>query len=198
MRVDPNKIRMTGENSFLRLGESENSDPIAQNSHWRVLISPKGIGHVLFTKSELTNDEIRIYSDNFALARWLQEGIQASMTPLYNGDDIPIIDAEFSQSGDTMTAWTEYIETESDSISLTWYDFREPFAVTSPPGENPDQPHGVYSVLVPARRAQMTINENTSRGKVLPRKIGDVDSSGSCLALSESWLIPRDHQWASS
>ena len=95
-----------------------------------------------------------------------------------------------------MTAWTEYIETESDSISLTWYDFREAFAVANPPGENPDQPHGVYSVLVPARRAQMTINEDTSRGKVLPRKIGEVDSSSSCLALSESWLIPRDHEWA--
>ena len=197
MRVDPNKIRMTGENSFLRLGESENAQATAQNSHWRVLLSPKGTGHVLFTKSELTADEVQIYSDNFALARWLQEGIQASMTSLYDGD-IPIIEAEFSQSGDTLTAWTEHVETESEAISLTWYDFREPIVVANPPGENPDQPHGVYSVLVPARRAQMTINESTCRGSVLPRQIEDVEGSSCCLALSESWMIPRDHEWADS
>ena len=99
MRVDPNQIRMTGENSFLRLGKSEDSEPIAQNSHWRVLFSPAGTGHVLFTKSELTDNEVQIYSDNFALARWLQEGIQASMTPLYSGNEIPSSRQNFRSPG---------------------------------------------------------------------------------------------------
>ena len=196
MGVDPNKVRLTGENSFLRLAESEGADPTAQNSHWRIHVSPKGIGHVLFTKSELTNDEVRIYADNIALARWLQEGIMASMTSDYSGEDIPVIEAECSKVGDAMTFWSEYIESEDDLISLTWYDFGEPFAMANAPGENPGQPHGLYNVLVPARRAQMTMNDRAASGKALPRKIGDRDASGCCLALSETWLIPRDHEWA--
>ena len=58
MRVNPNQIRMTGENSFLRLGKFEDSAPFAQNGHWRVLFSPAGTGHGLFTKSELTDNEV--------------------------------------------------------------------------------------------------------------------------------------------
>ena len=84
MGADPNKIRVSGENSFLRLGESEDADPTAEMSHWRVVASPKGCGHILFAKSVLSNNEPRIYSDNFALARWLQEGVQASMRDTYS------------------------------------------------------------------------------------------------------------------
>ena len=88
MGVDQNKVRLTGENSFLRLSESPNADPSTQASHWRVHVSPKGPGHVLFTNGELTNNQARIYADNIALARWLQEGIQASMGNQYSGESI--------------------------------------------------------------------------------------------------------------
>ena len=86
MGIDPNKVRLTGENSFLRLGEAADTTPTAQNSHWRIHVSPKGPGHVLFTTSEFTDSEVRIYSDNIAVARWLQEGIQASMGDQYSGE----------------------------------------------------------------------------------------------------------------
>ena len=38
-------------------------------SHWRIVASLKGVGHVLFAKSVATDFEPRIYSDSFALAR---------------------------------------------------------------------------------------------------------------------------------
>ena len=196
MAIDQNKIRLTGENSFLRLVGAGGVDPTAQNSHWRVHVSPKGTGHVLFTLNVLTNNEVRIYSDNIALARWLQEGIMASMTPDYNGEEIPVIDAEFSKMGDAMTFWTEYIESESDSIVLSWYNFGDPFLLANAPGENPKQPHGVYSLLIPAFGAQMTVNGEVASGKPTPRQIVDRDASSCCLALSETWTIPRDHEWA--
>ena len=44
MGVDPNKIRLTGENSFLRIGEATDGEHTAENSHWRVYLSPKGMG----------------------------------------------------------------------------------------------------------------------------------------------------------
>lgn len=103
MGADPNRIRVSGENSFLRIAESEEANPSAEMSHWRIVASRKGVGHVLFAKSVLSENKPRIYSDNIALARWLQEGIQASMRNTYSGD-LPIITAEFSKSGDTLTA----------------------------------------------------------------------------------------------
>ncbi len=197
MAVDQNKVRFTGENSFLRLGMEVGQPSTAQNSHWRAHLSPKGPGHVLFTKSEMTNNEVRIYADNIALARWLQEGIMASMSQDFAGSDIPIIEADFWKEGDTLTYWTEYIESADESIALSWYDFTEPFAMANKPFENsPTQPHGLYNVIIPAKRAQMTVNGEAVRGKSLPRKIGSADGTTCCLALSETWLIPRDHAWA--
>ncbi|MBM3935476.1 MAG: hypothetical protein FJ319_14505 [SAR202 cluster bacterium] len=197
MGVDNNKVRFTGENSFLRLGMAEGEPSTASNSHWRSNLSPKGSGHALFTMGDHTEGLPRIYADNIALARWLQEGIMASMTSDFTGPEIPIIQAEFWKEGDTLTYWSEYIQSDHDDIVLTWYDFMEPFAMANKPFENkPSQPHGLYNVLVPARRAQMTVNGIAIPGKSLPRKIGTADGTTCCLALSETWLIPRDHGWA--
>lgn len=197
MGVDSNKVRLTGENSFLRLSESADADPTTSNSHWRIIHSPKGPGHVLFTKGELTGDGPRVYSDNIDMARWLQEGIQASMGDQYAGD-IPIIEADFWKSGDTLSFWTEYIESRDDHITLTWYDLGEPVMVANPPGEKEGQPHGVYSLLIPAARAQMTVNGVVASGKAHPRPLDDSTAiSTCCIALSETWTIPRDHKWAS-
>ena len=196
MGADPNKVRLTGENSFLRFGESEDAVPTAEISHWRVHASSQGTGHVLFAKSVLSHYQPQIYSDNFALARWLQEGIQASMRDTYSGEYISIIEAEFTKSGDTLTTWYEYIETLDERITLAWYDFSEPVVVANQPFENPDQPHGVYSVLIPAKGAQMTINGDTVPGRVLPRDLFGKNGTTCCLALSETWTIPPDHEWA--
>ena len=195
MGADPGKIRVSGENSFLRIGASEEAEPTAEMSHWRVVASPKGCGHVLFAKSMFSDNEPRIYSDNFALARWLQETIQASMRDTYSGD-IPIIDAQFSRTGDMLTTWTEYIASRAEEIAMSWYDFMEPVQVANQPFENPDQPHGVYSLLIPARRAQLTINGETVPGRVLARELFGREGSSCCLALSETWTIPADHEWA--
>ena len=195
MGADPNKVRVSGENSFLRIGESEDTDPTAEMSHWRVVASPKGVGHILFAKSVASNNEPRIYSDNFALARWLQEGVQASMRDTYSGD-IPIINAEFSKSGDMLTTWVEYVACRDEEIVMAWSDFMPPVQVANQPFENPDQPHGVYSLLIPARRAQLTIHGETIPGRVFPRDLFGKEGTSCCLALSETWTIPPDHEWA--
>jgi hypothetical protein len=197
MPVDPNKVRLTGENSFLGLAESPDEEPTAQNSHWRILLSPKGAGHVLFTKGQLTDNEPRIYSDNPALARWLQEGIQASMSDTFSGEDIPVIEAEFWKEGSTFSYWSENVRSHEDLLTLTWWDFGDPVIVANAPRERPSQPHGVYSILVPAGRAQMTLNGDTAAGKAHPRPFdGETTISTCCLALSETWTIPPDDETA--
>jgi hypothetical protein len=62
--LDPNKTILTGENPFIRISPKD-GDPNSTNaSYWRIIFSPAGPGHVLYLKSELTEDRWRIYSDN--------------------------------------------------------------------------------------------------------------------------------------
>ena len=96
--TDPNSVRMTGENSFIRMSAEQGGPLTTRVSHWRVLLSPAGPGHVLYLKSDLVDDEVLVYSDNIALARWLQEEIESMLFPEFADQSIPVIEAEFSRS----------------------------------------------------------------------------------------------------
>ncbi len=141
--TDPNKIRLTGENSFIRLTDLAGEAQTTRSSHWRVLWSPGGTGHVLFLQSELTNDQVKIYSDNIALARWLQDEIESLLYPDFADQSMPIIDAEFGKKGDPATFWTETITSDEDEIAMTWHDFMEPYMLVVPAGSASGRPHGV-------------------------------------------------------
>ena len=181
---------MTGENSFIRL-QSEGSDSdVTRASHWRVDFSPGGQGHALFLKSDLTDDQVRIYTDNIAVARYLQEEIESSLFPEFSDVSIPVIEAVFSKSGNVNSFWTEDVESEDDSVLLTWYDFIEPFIFHSQP-DSAAGSLGVCTCMIPARRAQVTLNGATAEGVPSADESEDILSSSACLALSESWLRPR-------
>ncbi len=188
--TDPNKIRLTGENSFIRLTDLSGDNQTTRSSHWRVLWSPGGAGHVLFLQSELTDDQVKIYSDNIALARWLQDEIESLLYPDFADQSMPIIDAEFGKKGDPTTFWTETITSDEDEIAMTWHDFMEPYMLVVPAGSATGRPHGVYSCFIPARKAQLTINGDVASGKVVTDRRGDKDSSSACLAWSETWVRP--------
>jgi hypothetical protein len=186
--TDPNQVRLTGENQYMRLHTAENGPMTTRASHWRVLLSPVGPGHVLFLRSDVTHDDVRIYADNIALARWLQQEILTSGE--FADQTIPVISAVFSRAGDTRSFWTELVEAEAEKIALTWYDFGEPFVISVPVGSQPERPLGWSSVFVPARRVQLTLNGRTASGRPFPEQRGDRLSSTAGLALSETWLRP--------
>jgi len=183
-------VLLTGENSFIRLAQEEGDPQLTRVSHWRVLLSPAGPGHVLFLKSDVVGGEVLVYSDNIALTRWLQGEIESMLFPEFAELNLPVIDAEFTQSGDGRSFWTEKVESEEDSIALTWHDFLEPFVLRVEAGSNPTRPHGVYSCFVPARQAQVTFNGLVAEGKVFLEKRGEKQSSAACLAWSETWVSP--------
>ena len=188
--VDPNRVLVTGENSFIRLAQEEGDPQLTRVSHWRVLLSPGGPGHVLFLKSDVVGGEVLVYSDNIALTRWLQGEIESMLFPEFADLNLPVIEAEFTKSGDGRSFWTEKVESEEDSIALTWHDFLEPFVLRVEAGSNPARPHGVYSCFVPARQAQVTFNGLVAEGKVFLEKRGEKQSSAACLAWSETWVRP--------
>ena len=58
------------------------------------------------------------------------------------------------------------------------------------PGSNPDRPHGVCTVLIPANGARVTVNGRHATGRPFPRQRDDRTHSTCALAFSESWTIP--------
>jgi hypothetical protein len=187
--VDPHDVVMTGENSFLRLSHDGGKTIPERVSHWRVLWSPAGQGHALFIESSLLK-EVRVYSDNAAVARFLQRSIEALLHPPFADESLPVIDAAFSRTGNSLSTVEERIASAHDEIVLCWWDLIAPFILTLPPGAM-GRPLGVYSTFIPARSAQLTVNDQAAPGQVFPMERYGKPASSCCLAWSESWTRPR-------
>src|SRR5687768_18511126 len=97
--VDPHDVVMTGENSFIRLSNDGGKTVADRTSHWRVLWSPAGQGHVLFIESALAGKGPRIYTDNAGVARFLQRAIESLLHKEFADESLPVIDPEFERTG---------------------------------------------------------------------------------------------------
>jgi hypothetical protein len=191
MPADPNRVILTGENPFIRLSEKD-GDPLTTNaSFWRIITCPAGPGHVLYLTSELTQNRWRIYSDNIAMARWLQSTVQGMLNPETKDATIPVIDAEFSKSGDPRYFWTEQVFAHEEEISLTWYQIGEPLLIHTQPNAEPGRPFGVCTLLIPALGARLTRNGVEAAGRPWPREREGRPFSTCALAFSESWTEAR-------
>jgi hypothetical protein len=189
--VDPHDPIMTGENSFIRLSDDGGNTINDRVSHWRVLWSPVGQGHALFIESPLLGKGPRIYSDNAAVARYLQRMIEVLLYKDFAGETLPIIDAKFERTGNSLSTVEERIVSRRDEIILSWWDFMAPFILTMPPGSQ-NRPIGVYSTFIPARSAQLSFNGQSAAPAVpFPQERFGRASSSCCLAWSESWTKPR-------
>ena len=187
--VDPNDVVMTGENSFIRLSDDGGKTIADRVSHWRVLWSPAGQGHALFIESALTGNTPRIYADNAGVARFLQHTIEVLLYEEFANESLPIIDAEFQRTGNSLSTVEERIVSDEDEIILTYWDLMAPFILTMPPGAM-NRPIGVYSTFLPARSAQLSVNSETAAAKVFLQDRFGKPGSSCCLAWSETWTRP--------
>ncbi|MGH7373879.1 MAG: hypothetical protein ACREJY_06600, partial [Candidatus Rokuibacteriota bacterium] len=159
-------------------------------SHWRVLWCPAGAGHALFLQSTLTDGRVRVYSDNIAVARWLQSTIETLLFPAFADTGLPVIAARFERQGGPWSTATESVLSVDARIVLSWYDCIEPFVLNAPPGFN-NRPIGVFSTFFPARSAQLELNGKVATGSVWSEMRGDRQGSSATLAWSETWVKPR-------
>ena len=127
--VDPNEVLMTGENSFIRLSADGGKTHSSRVSHWRVLWCPVGSGHAMFMQSPLVQNRVQIYSDNIAVARWLQRTIETLLYPAFADTTIPVIDAQFARSGDPRSTTIETVVSGADRMVLCWHDCLAPFVL---------------------------------------------------------------------
>jgi len=189
--VDVNSVIVTGENSVIRLNNNDNDAFTTHASFWRILTSPAGPGDVLYLKSELTEDRWRIYSDNIAMARWLQSTVVGAINAELLDPAIPVADAQFSKSGNARDFWTEHLDAHDERIALTWYQLGEPFLVHTQPNSVPGRPYGMCTVLIPALGARLTRNGIEAEGRPWPRDREGRPSSTCVLGLCESWTAAR-------
>ncbi|HEU0059183.1 MAG TPA: hypothetical protein VFR19_04835 [Hyphomicrobiaceae bacterium] len=189
--ADPNKVILTGENPFIRLSPVDSDDYTTNASYWRIIFSPAGPGHVLYLKSELTEKRWRIYTDNIAMARWLQTTVQGMLNAELLDTSIPVVDAEFSKQGDARAFWTEKIAARGEEIALTWFDLGDPLLIHTQPKALPNRPYGVCTVLVPALGTRLARNGVEAAGRSWQREREGRPFSTSALAFSESWTDLR-------
>ena len=191
--ADPNRTILTGENPFIRLSEKDGDPNSTDASFWRIIWCPAGPGHVLYLKSELTDNAWRIYSDNIAMARWLQKTVQGVLNPALKDLAIPVTDAAFTKDGDARDYWIEHVSTTDDEIALTWYDLGEPLLIHDQPNQPPNnRPYGVCTLLVPALSTRLTVNGVQAKGQPWRREREGRPFSTCALAFSESWTEPRN------
>ena len=188
--VDPHDVVMTGENSFVRLSKDGGKTIADRVSHWRVLWSPAGQGHVLFIESPLSGKGPRIYTDNAGVARFLQREIEVMLHKPFADESLPLVDADFSRTGNSLSTIEERVVSAKDEIILTWWDMMAPFILTVPPGAM-NRPLGVYSTFLPARSAQLSVNGEAATAKVVLQDRFGKPASSCCLAWSESWTRPK-------
>jgi len=105
-------------------------------------------------------------------------------------ESLPIFDAEFQRTGNSLSTVEERVVSKDDEIILSWWDLMAPFVLTMPPGAM-NRPLGVYSTFIPARNAQLSVNGVAATAKVFPQERFGKPSSSCCLAWSESWTRPK-------
>ena len=189
----PGRPILNGENPFIRLSHAPGGPLTADASLWTITYSPRGAGHALFVRSELTDGHWRIYSDNRELVSWLQATVQGMLNPETASERIAVLEAAFSRQGDLRGSWTQKVHAGADEFVLTWSNLIAPLLMAHDrPEQLPDRKYGVSVVMIPALEAELTLNGRKSPGRVWPCKYDGQPFSTAALAFSESWREAAD------
>lgn len=186
--IDNGEVILVGENSFIRLSRDGGETITERASHWRVLWTPAGPGHVLFYEGEMTGGEARVYSDNIALARFLQVNIQGFLYPRHADTSLPVRDAEFLREGDARSYSTEFVTSDAEEFSLTWTDLQPAFVMHMPGGRGEGQiPLSAWTTFVQAREARITVDGDFAGGEPYEENRFGRPTSSAVLAWAETW-----------
>ncbi len=209
-KLGPQEVFLTGEVHGIRLVHGETASTVAVI--FRLVHSQIGKGQVAFLYSDLKgdgfseqDDYLACLTDNVALAHWLKDDLGARFpgfiaSEIADREPVPIIEADhFASSGDLGEAWTETVRADQIELEMTWRGLIGPVRIALPPTEV--WPFTVYSMLVPASSAEVTINGVRAVGQ---RKAPDVDlrqplplkdqqvasqiHGSCCMGFGETWL----------
>ncbi len=193
---NPGRVLIAGENHILRLQTHPGGPDAALVNHFRLRLSPHGPGHAVFVLADPNAADPRnaCYTDNPALARWLLDWYLGG-SPLYKDlvglTDLPIVTAGGFTFVDALPRrWTETVSAGDVTVRAVWNDLATPFHVErlAQPGEQDGM--DVFSVLMSASDAHLSISGERIAGEVFPRQVGSQPITSAFLAFAESWVAP--------
>ena len=168
---------------------------------FRVAWSPAGQGQVLllYGSPEMATGAPGapnlMMSDNAELAAFLKESFIGKLAAFREApafENLPnLTAASVRSSGDPMShRYAETISGEGLVVELVWEDLEGPLALELTPDQVGTRAHTMFTLLVPARRAQIIVNGRSLPGTVGTRVQAGMETTTAFLYFSETWIIP--------
>jgi hypothetical protein len=196
--VQPGEVDWSGENPGMYLKETPEGSFVTLVSFFRVVASPYGRGHALvLLEAPLLHRSLPealnvCVTDNDALARYLVTNFAAHFGAFKGAEALPYMEyvplEGVAASGDTRSAYMEWIKGPGVEVTLSWEDLGEPFMVNIPKEKSATGKHTLHSLFVDARRVTTTVNGRSLKGKPVSREFAGRQSSTAFLAYSETWI----------
>jgi hypothetical protein len=196
--VQPGEVDWSGENPGMYLKETPEGSFVTLVSFFRVVASPYGRGHALvLLEAPLLHRSLPealnvCVTDNDALARYLVTNFAAHFGAFKDAEALPYMEyvplEGVAASGDTRSAYMEWIKGPGVEVTLSWEDLGEPFMVNIPKEKSATGKHTLHSLFVDARRVTTTVNGRSLKGKPVSREFAGRQSSTAFLAYSETWI----------
>lgn len=198
--ITPGVVDWTGENPGILLKNDDGSFS-AMALFFRVAWSPVGQGQVLLLfgspdRVEASSDAPNIIlSDNADLSRYLLDNFIAKLAAFREtaafDNLLPVVAQSIYSSGDPMGhRYTETVSGEGYSVELVWEALESPIALELTPEQVGTGEHTMFTLLVPAQRAQILVNGKSLPGKVGTRAQAGLQTTTAFLYFSETWVIP--------
>ncbi|MEX0366295.1 MAG: hypothetical protein AB3N22_09530 [Ruegeria sp.] len=195
-------VDWTGENPGILLKDA-GGEFSAMALFFRVAWSPVGQGQVLLLYGTPGADKGPpeapniMLTDNHDLAGFLKEQFIGRLAAFRNVpafDTLPIRPAQaVRSSGDPMShRYTETVSGEGLAVELVWEGLERPKALELTPDQVGTGMHTMFTLLVPARKAQIIVNGHTLPGEVGTRTQAGFETTTAFLYLSETWVIPPE------
>jgi hypothetical protein len=196
--VHPGEVDWSGENPGMYLKETADGPFVTLVSFFRVVASPHGRGTALILlEAPLLHRSLPealnvCVTDNDALAHYLVSNFAAYFGAFKGAEALQYMDylplEGVAASGDTRSAYMEWIKGPGVEVTLSWEDLGEPFMVNIPKEKSATGKHALHSLFVDARRVTATVNGRQLKGKPVPREFAGRQSSTAFLAYSETWI----------
>lgn len=200
--ITPGVVDWTGENPGIMLKDPDGKFS-AMALFFRVAWSPVGQGQVLLLYG--TPDAAEgaegapnvMLADNMPLAAFLKKNFIGKLPAFRSApafDQLPVKLAQTVRSaGDPMGhRYTETVSGEGLTVELVWEGLEPPRALELTPDQVGTGQHTMFTLLVPARDAQIIVNGRRLPGAVGERVQAGFKTTTAFLYFSETWILPPE------
>ncbi len=193
--VNPGKVDWTGDNSGIFLRDKHNDHWSCFVSYFKVVYSPFGHGNAAFILTDPTGKNLDspniCCTDNEDLAKYALDDFLINFDHFHNAKNLlgyPFEKASFSIDISS-TIWTVKINSPKYNIILNWSDFMNPYYAEIRKAESLTKKHDMFSCFIPAKKAEVIVNNVKSKGEPIPMEMWGKKSKTAILALSETWTL---------